>query len=115
MMKRRTFSKALLSLGTMAMVPGFRLPFETNFEEIIGKRKPALFGDGFQLRKEAANAFEHRTLLEHTRDYPIDLNYSMVLSTVWEDEGVLPPHLPSNLAHTGSDPHPRTPRSGVPH
>lgn len=60
-MKRRHFIKtAALSYLGLSVLP--QLSFQTMrnqlpYEELIGKGKPQLFGDGFALRKEAYDAF----------------------------------------------------------
>ena len=60
-MKRRQFIKTTLASGlALSIVP--QLAFQTNsnlisYEELIGKGNPNLYGEGFQLRKEAHDAF----------------------------------------------------------
>ena len=59
-MKRRQFLKSTLASGlAISIIP--QLAFQTNtskisYEELIGKGNPNLYGDGYQLRKEAHDA-----------------------------------------------------------
>jgi len=59
-LKRRKFiSSTIVSGIALSLIPGFafsKTPF-FSFEELIGKGDPELFGDGYQLRKEAHLAF----------------------------------------------------------
>jgi len=60
-LKRRHFIKSTLASGlAFSVVP--QLAFQTNtsqisYEELIGKGNPDLYGEGYQLRKEAHDAF----------------------------------------------------------
>lgn len=58
-MDRKDFIKTI-TLGAMAMGIIPQLAFknaELSYEELIGKGNPTLYGDGFQIRKEAFDAF----------------------------------------------------------
>ncbi|WCO01058.1 M15 family metallopeptidase [Psychroserpens ponticola] len=60
-MKRRQFIKTTLASG-LALSIAPQLAFQShsssiNYEELIGKGNPDLLGEGFQLRKEAHDAF----------------------------------------------------------
>ncbi len=60
-MKRRHFIKSAFASGiAVSVLP--QLAFQTHtsqisYEELIGKGKPKLYGEGFQLQKEVYNAF----------------------------------------------------------
>lgn len=61
-MKRKQFIKSTLASGLLLSVLP-QLAFQTHsnqisYEELIGKGNPNLYGEGFQLRKEAHDAFE---------------------------------------------------------
>lgn len=59
-MKRRNFSKLItvFSIGTTIWPKvSFGQSSELPYEELIGKGSPELFGDGYQMRKEAYEAF----------------------------------------------------------
>ncbi|MEQ9424962.1 MAG: M15 family metallopeptidase [Cyclobacteriaceae bacterium] len=56
-MDRRTFSKyTTLGIGG-TLLPSLGFGQSYSFNEIIGKTTPALFGEGYQLRKEAHEAY----------------------------------------------------------
>jgi len=60
-LKRRQFIKSSFASGVALLILP-HLAFQTNsnqisYEELIGKGSPDLYGDNFQLRKEAYNAF----------------------------------------------------------
>lgn len=60
-MKRRQFLKSTLASGmAIVVLPQYAFRKTENqitYEELIGKGNPELYGDGFQLRKEAYEAF----------------------------------------------------------
>lgn len=58
-MKRRTFIKASSITGlAISAFPAFAFSIhQINFEELIGKGSPKLYGQGFKLRQEAYKAF----------------------------------------------------------
>ena len=58
-MNRREFTRALSVAGGLSFLTSFQLLSEIDFNEIIGKKRPQLFGKGYQLRKAAADAFEN--------------------------------------------------------
>ncbi|WP_456441437.1 M15 family metallopeptidase [Psychroserpens sp.] len=74
-MKRRQFIKSTLASGlALSIVP--HLAFQTytnqiNYEELIGKGSPILYGEGFQLRKEAHDAFIKLKTEAHKSDIRI--------------------------------------------
>lgn len=60
-MKRRQFIKTTLASGlAISVIPQLAFQIdskEISYEELIGKGNPNLYGEGFQLRKEAYDAF----------------------------------------------------------
>lgn len=56
-MKRRKFIQATSLVGSISLLPSFSLIRDIDFDEIIGKNSPALFGEGYRLRKTAHEAF----------------------------------------------------------
>ena len=59
-MKRRDLiKKTTLAVISPGLFSWIATQPEIDFQEIIGKKKPVLTGDGFKLRKEAAKAFEN--------------------------------------------------------
>lgn len=58
-MNRRTFVKrTALAAGTVMFLPSFVLEESFSKQELMGRVRPELLGDNFNLRKAAASAFE---------------------------------------------------------
>lgn len=58
-MNRRTFVKqTALAAGTLMFLPSFVMDEAYSKQELMGRIRPELLGDNFNLRRAAANAFE---------------------------------------------------------